>query len=35
MEILNLPFDSHLIKQFDMQLVLGYEPFPRPANDEA
>ena len=31
-----IPFDSHLTKQFDMQLVLGYEPFRlSPANDEA
>ena len=28
------PFDSHLTKQFDMQLVLGFEPFPLPANVE-
>ena len=28
------PFDSHLTKQFDMQQVLGFEPFPLPANVE-
>ena len=27
------PFDSHLTKQFDMQQVLGFEPFPLPANE--